>query len=209
MRSFNELAGTWKTGNRLPHWQQDGATYFVTYRLAESIPCGLIERWRKDRQLWLESNPKPWAAETESEYHRRFSREFDHMMDRSLGSCILRNSGIRDLLAGTFEMFEGERYLLHSWVVMPNNVHLLLTMAEGKGLEKAVTSWKNYTERKINELSRGCGAIWQRDYFDWIIRDWDHFANVARYIRRSPVKAKLAAGEYSFFEDDMGRRILG
>jgi REP element-mobilizing transposase RayT len=209
MKFFDELAETRVTRNRLPHWQQDGATYFITYRLADSIPQELIVQWRRERDEWIVQNPQPWDVDTEKEYHRLFSAELDRMMDLGHGSCVLRKPEIHGLLADTFSIFEGKRYLLHSWVVMPNHVHLLLTMAEGHLLEKAVTSWKNFTARRINVLIESTGAVWQKDYFDTIIRDWDHFASVARYIRRNPAKAKLCEGDFRIFEDENVKRILG
>jgi REP element-mobilizing transposase RayT len=209
MRFFDALAETRVTRNRLPHWQQDGATYFITYRLDDSIPKELMDRWRAERNVWMASNPQPWDTDTEYEYHKRFSGELDRIMDRGLGSCVLRNPAIQELLAGNFANFDGKRYLLHAWVIMPNHVHLLLTMSEGSWLEKAVTSWKNYTARRINRISGKSGAVWQQDYFDRIIRDWDHFANVARYIRRNPGKAKLADEDFRIFEDETVKRVLG
>jgi len=168
MKFFDALAETRVTRNRLPHWQQDGATYFITYRLADSIPQVLMNQWRQDREHWMEL-----------------------------------------LLAENFSNFDGKRYLLHSCVIMPNHVHLLLSMAVESWLEKAVTSWKNYTSKRINAITGEGGAFWQKDYFDRIIRDWDHFANVARYIRRNPVKVKLEEGHYRLFEDETVKRILG
>lgn len=38
MRFFNEFVEVRKTGGKLPHLQQPGATYFLTWRLADSIP---------------------------------------------------------------------------------------------------------------------------------------------------------------------------
>jgi len=208
MKFYDELAETRVTRNRLPHWQQDGATYFITYRLADSIPQELISRWRKERDAWIALNPQPWDPDTEAEYHRLFSAELDRMMDLGHGSCVLRNREIQELVADTFRKFEGKRYLLHAWVLMPNHVHILLTMAEGQSLDKAVTSWKNFTARRINVQNESIGAVWQKDYFDTIIRDWDHFAGVARYIRRNPAKAKLGDGEFRLFEDETVHRVL-
>lgn len=131
------------------------------------------------------------------------------MMDLGHGSCVLREPEVRRLVSDTFLKFEGERYLLHSFVVMPNHVHILLTMADGHSLDKSVTSWKNFTARDINLRSERSGAVWQKDYFDTMVRDWKHFASVARYIRRNPGKAKLAEGEFELFEDETVKRVMG
>lgn len=101
------------------------------------------------------------------------------------------------------------RYELHCRVVMPNHVHVLFSLKEGMKLEKVMATWKNYTASRINAELGQEGTLWQKDYFDRMIRDWDHFARVARYIRRNPVKAKLPEGEYSLYESELVRRVLG
>lgn len=67
-------------------------------------------------------------------------------------------------------------------------------MAEGVKLETVVGTWKRHTARRMNVAMGKGGALWQKDYFDRIVRDWKHFTNVARYIRRNPVKARLQEG---------------
>lgn len=86
---YNEFKETRKTRNRLPHWQQDGAGFFVTYRLDDSIPAGMMEKWREEKATWLAKYPQPWDEETESEYHRKFTYELDRLMDCGYGSCVL------------------------------------------------------------------------------------------------------------------------
>ena len=208
MKFFDPLAETLKTRNNLPHWQQSGATYFITYRLADSIPKELIEKWRKERAEWLLENPEPWTAETEAEYHKIFSGEIDRMMDAGHDSCVLREKEFRDILEESFAHFQGSRYLIHSRVVMPNHVHLLFTLSAEIKLEAVISTWKRHTARRINTALGSQGALWQKDYFDRIVRDWKHFANVARYIRRNPAKARLCQGEFTLREDEIVRRVL-
>ena len=65
---------------------------------------------------------------------------------------------------------------------MPNHVHILVSLSVNEDLAKVVASWKSFTSRQINgELGRD-GPLWQKDYFDRLIRDKDHFGNVVRYI---------------------------
>jgi putative transposase len=209
MKFFDPLAETIKTRNNLPHWQQSAATYFVTYRLADSIPKELIDAWRNDRDAWLKDNPEPWSEETEAEYHATFSGEMDRMMDRGHGSCVLRRKEFQAILEESFSHFDGVKYIIHSRVVMPNHVHLLFTLATDVKLETAVGTWKRFTARKINEALGNDGALWQKDYFDRIVRDWKHFTNVARYIRRNPVKAKFSEGDFTLWEDERVKKLLG
>ena len=61
---FNPYDDIRFTANRLPHWQQKGAVYFVTFRLADAVPQHLREQWESDRKAWLRFHrhhgmPKP------------------------------------------------------------------------------------------------------------------------------------------------------
>ena len=125
------------------------------------------------------------------EYHKRFSGAIDRYLDEGLGSCILKKPANAKIVGDAFQHFDHDRYLIHAWVIMPNHVHLLLSLKENIPLESIVTSWKRFTSRSIGE-----GPLWQHDYFDRLIRDWDHFLNVARCICNNPKKAKLPERTY-------------
>jgi len=209
MQFYNEFKDTRRTQNRLPHRQQEGISLFVTYRLNDSIPAELMEKWREEKNRWLTEHPQPWDEETDSAYHRRFTYELDRIMDGGHGSCVLKTAEIRAILEESFRNFDGIRYDMHSWVIMPNHVHLLFSLKEGVKMEKILATWKNYTSTRINESLGQEGTLWQKDYFDRMIRDWDNFARVARYIRRNPVEAKLREGEFSYYEDEIVKRVLG
>ncbi|MBL9151912.1 MAG: hypothetical protein JNK37_05490 [Verrucomicrobiales bacterium] len=56
---FNPYAEIEVTANNLPHWQQPGATYFITFRLADSIPAVRREEWAEHRAVWLANHPEP------------------------------------------------------------------------------------------------------------------------------------------------------
>ena len=95
--------------------------------------------------------------------------------------------------------FDGDRYILHAWVIMPNHVHLLVSMAAGIRLEKVIASWKRFSANQIQQRRGTIGGIWQKDYFDRLIRNEGHFRNVVRYIRNNPVKGNLPVGEYQLY----------
>ncbi|MGC2352137.1 MAG: hypothetical protein WA496_01940, partial [Candidatus Udaeobacter sp.] len=71
MKFFDPHGDIRFTHNRLPHWQQSGAVYFVTFRLADALPEQLLEQWQDERDVWLKFHPLPWSADVEEEYHRR------------------------------------------------------------------------------------------------------------------------------------------
>jgi REP-associated tyrosine transposase len=87
---FNPYDDIRFTANRLPHWQQKGAVYFVRFRLTDAVPRHLPEQWESDREAWLRFHPPLWDAEIEREYHERFSRAIERWLDAGHGSCVLR-----------------------------------------------------------------------------------------------------------------------
>jgi REP element-mobilizing transposase RayT len=198
------------TRNRLPHWEQAGATYFLTFRLADAVPAELLAAYVREKRDWVIAHPgPPWSGEDEKEYHRRFSHRFERWLDRGDGSCLLKARENAAIVADALQHFEGERSMLHSWVIMPNHVHVLFSLSNDQALGSLMHSWKGFSAREINRRSGAAGSIWQKSYFDRIIRDWDHFANCARYIRNNPAKAKLAVGEFLQDESDFVRNLLG
>ena len=198
-----------KTRRRLPHWQQDGKTFFVTFRLNDSVPVHVLNSWREEKQRWLEIHPKPWPADTEMEYQRVFSGTMDRYLDQGFGSCRLARPDHSATTASAIHYFDGSRYVMHAFVIMPNHVHVLLSLMDDHRIAEVVGSWKRFTATVINKTEGTLGAVWMEDHFDRLIRDWDHFINVCRYIDRNPGKAKLPEGHFATYEAPWVRRLMG
>ena len=207
LRFFNPYAEIRHTENRLPHWQQEGAVYFITFRLADAVPLRLRDQWESERETWWKFHPEPWSAETEQEYHERFSGAIERWLDAGHGACLLRRRDCAEIVAETLRHFEGERVIMISSVVMPNHVHALFVQNLEWPLEELLKSWKRFTAREINKLLARSGPLWQRDYFDRLVRDEKHFANCVRYIRRNPEKANLGEDEFILWESETAREI--
>ena len=208
LRFLNGEAPIDRTRRHLPHWQQDGKCYFVTFRLADSLPVSLLRQWTTERDQWLHDHPKPWSAETEAEYHRLFSGAIDRWLDQGMGSCLLREPAHSSVVANAFHHFDGTRYTLHTFVVIPNHVHLLLSLGENAVLADTIATWKRFSATAINNAAGRSGAFWMDDHFDRIIRNWDHFIAVARYIRNNPRKGKLPASSSVLHSAPWVRRLL-
>jgi len=163
LKFLNEFAEIHKTHHRLPHWQQDQACYFLTFRLADSIPTALLSHWREARDRWRLNHPTPWSPETESKYHHLFSAKIDYYLDQGHGSCLLGEPATAAIVANAFQHFNHTRYLLHAWVIMPNHVHLLLSLGESIDLGETVASWKRFTATKIHQIHHSAGPFWQID----------------------------------------------
>jgi REP element-mobilizing transposase RayT len=207
LRFFNPYADIRFTANRLPHWQQEGAVYFVTFRLAYAVPHHLRAQWESEREAWFRVHPQPWDGEMEHEYHERFSGTIERWLDAGHGSCILRRHDCAEIVAEALCYFDGERLAIISSVVMPNHAHALFVQNANWPLEKLLRSWKSFSSRKINSLLGRDGSLWQRDYFDRLVRDQKHFANCVRYIRRNPAKAHLQSRGYILYESELARSI--
>lgn len=204
---FNPYADIRHTENRLPHWQQEGAVYFVSFRLADAVPSHLRIQWESEREAWLKVHPEPWNREIEREYHERFSAAIERWLDAGHGACLLRRRDCAEVVVEALRHFERERVVMISAAVMPNHVHALFVQNPEWPLEKLIRSWKGFTARRINALLDRLGGFWQRDYFDRLVRDEKHFANCVRYIRRNPEKARLAKDEFILWESELAKGI--
>jgi putative transposase len=205
---FNPYGEIRVTQNRVPHWQQDGATYFVTFRLADSLPKNQLDQWRTERDGWLKVHPKPWTAKQDAEYHRQFSARLEGWLDQGAGKCLLSKTETRMLVEAALREFDGARHAHHAWVIMPNHVHALFSLAPRRKLESILHQWKGSSARAINGQLKRAGPVWTKDYFDRMVRDAEHFWRCARYIRRNPMKAKLSADEFTLLESDHVRDVL-
>ena len=122
-----------------------------------------------------------------------------HVIARGVkGNPIFRKAESKQHLLGLLEdVVERFSWSILDWVVMTNHVHVLFCPLVA--MEKLIQGWKGHSARLL-----GKGSIWQSNYRDTLIRDAGHFANVARYIRRNPVKAKLGEGMYTLWEREGG-----
>lgn len=185
----------------------EGRSLFVTFRLADSLPAAFLKNWDQERARWLRQNPEPWSVEKEIEYHARFSGAIERALDVGRGTCLLHRTDCRNVVSDTLGHFDGKRYLQLSFIVMPNHVNALFILNREWLLEKVVRSWKSFPARQINGLFKRSEPLWQRDYFDRLIRDATHFRNCVRYIRRNPEKARLTAGEYTLYEHEISHAV--
>ena len=112
---------------------------------------------------------------------------------KARGARYLQAPEIAAMVETALYHFDGERYQLLAWVIMPNHVHLLLTPDARHSLGEIMRSLKSYTAHEANRLLGRTGKFWFEDYFDRYIRDADHYATVVRYIENNPVKAGLCS----------------
>jgi REP element-mobilizing transposase RayT len=191
----------------LPHWHQPEAVTFVTFRLADAIPAQALTRWVDDRRRWLlarglsaEGDLAATLAllpdEQRKAYLREFGRRFHELLDAGHGSCVLKDPHCSEVVEDALKHFDGIRYHLGRYVVMPNHVHLLVSPMEEHGLSAILKSWKGFTAREINRLNGTSGQVWQHESFDHLVRHAGSLEAFVRYIEENPRKAKLLEGEF-------------
>lgn len=206
-RALNKHDDIRRTRRNLPHWEQEGATYFVTFRLADAVPARLAKQWRDELETWRKFHPEPWDDAAVTEYRKRFLQPREDWLDQGYGSCLLRDSSIATIVANALRFFDDQRYHLDAFVVMPNHVHVLVQPLTGFHLSEIVHSWKSYTARQINKLFGRSGTVWMQESFDRIIRDWDAFVRCRAYITKNPEKARLRRGEFILSTTEKLRNI--
>jgi len=171
----------WYERGYVPHFDGGPIPQMVTFRLIDAFPGTCLKDW----QLEL-STMNPIEAECE----RR--RRIEEYLDKGYGSALLSQPRIAELVSQAVRYFDGDRYDLHAWCVMPNHVHAFLTPKPEMSLPGILHSWKSFTANKANKLLDRHGSFWQREYFDRFVRDQKHFVAAIEYIENNPVKAGLA-----------------
>jgi REP element-mobilizing transposase RayT len=115
----------------------------------------------------------------------------EEYFDRGFGKCSLRDPRIGELMAGALRLWDGKRYRLVAWCVMPNHVLVLFRLLPGYELAAVMRSWKSYTARMANRILGGSGMFWQREYYDRLIRNEEEFERAIRYVMSNPERAGL------------------
>lgn len=178
------------SGN-LPHWRQSGVRYFVTFRLADSIPQVKLRQWQEEKEFWLKRNPEPHTPEQIREFWTLFPERFHRWLDAGYGACTLGRSYVAKLAEGVLRYYDGERYELGAYVVMPNHVHAVVAPLQGYALSSILHTWKSYSAQKINALVGRQGRLWQKETFDHIVRSPEQLERINAYIRDNPKMRKV------------------
>jgi REP element-mobilizing transposase RayT len=170
----------------LPHWSQDGTTYFVTFHLADSLPGRKLAAFREQKKRWLTLNQPPHHERQIQEFRRNFTERIDRWLDAGHGSCILASPQIHQVVKNALTFFDGERYSLGEHVIMPNHVHALVTPLNDHNLNRVVHSWKSFSAKQINRIASSQGPVWHQESFDHIVRNPAQLIRIQEYIRDNP-----------------------
>ena len=176
----------------LPHWRQTGATYFVTFRLADSLPQETIDFIRRMRREIVRLGSHPSAIDLRNRLEQDVSRRFEGSLDEGHGKCLLADSKNAKILYELLQHGCGNRYFLGCSVVMPNHCHVMVRPNEGFDLEKVLGAVKGFSAKQINHRMGTTGVLWQEECYDRIVRDEEHLYRVLQYIGRNRSKCGLS-----------------
>lgn len=199
--------------SRLPHILPIGATFFISYRLADSLPRSIVKKLEKELADEIQVLKKISREDLDveiSKAKKRYFGKFDKQLDiEPFGSCYLQMPEVANLVKDSLFKKDGEWYELLAFCIMPNHVHVLLDMSmqhynEHNGIKTVVELEKKYVQldkimkqikgssaRYINMLLNRSGALWQKDSYDRFVRNEKEWINIVNYILENPVKAGL------------------
>ena len=207
-RFFDPSAKTEITHGDLLHWEQMNAFYFITWRTADSIQQEALASWQSQREAWLWAHgidPKldTWQRDLEHlpeaeyrEFYQLFTTKWHGLLDDCHGECVLRQPELSEIVEASLRHFDGERYSLEAFVVMPNHVHVLAGIPGRGAMQKLCRSWKNFTGMQINKTLGRNGQFWQWESFDHLVRSPASLEKFKAYIVNNPLKARLNPEEY-------------
>jgi putative transposase len=144
----------WHSRGYLPHLDAAEVIQAITFRLADALPRKVIDGWKRELERAVPT------ANAEQKMRERIAR----FEDAGHGCCVLRNPSCAEIVQDALLHFDGERYRLLEWCVMPNHVHVLVHCPKGALLGELVKSWKIHSSREINRMLGRKGSLWAMDY---------------------------------------------
>ena len=190
--SFGEV--TIRERGRLPHWEAEDGIYFVTFRLADSLPEDVRAEIKAEREAVLrvlDKTERELSPTEKRKINSLFSEKIEEYLDNGYGECSLKKNEVGETVADALRHFDGDRYHLFAWCVMPNHVHAVFRTRQTYQLEDILHSWKSFTAHKINKILTREGEFWQREYYDHLVRNQEEFERIIKYVLDNPLKAGL------------------
>ena len=168
----------------VPH-RENKALQSITFRLYDSLPKEVIE------EIKLKLDIKKDDPACNSMQYQRLRQKIAEYEDAGYGQCFLRDERIAAIMQDTLKHFDGERYQLLCWCIMPNHVHVLIEVNEGWSLSKIMHGWRSYTANEANRILGRTGKFWMEEYYDRYIRNDNHLQKTINYILNNPANAGL------------------
>lgn len=195
----------------LPHYQQPGQAYFVTWNLQDAIPAKALKDYtEKLKQMHeyidfaVKSNqPQEQISGLKYEYNilrKKMMKAFEDLLHLK-NKCIvdLSKSENTTIVQEALCFWEGKKLRNYALCVMPNHVHWVFRLFEKDvsnkpvWLEDILKSVKQFSSTQINQFENKKGTLWHKESWDTTIRDERHLYEAIEYTRNNPVKAGLVS----------------
>lgn len=187
----------------LPHIQPPGATLFVTFRLADSLPLTVLRQLKeeaeeREKQIMITADGVEQAALLYRERKQQFGR-WDAALDRAAsGPHWLKQPEIAAIVVESLHYRDGNVFDLDAFSILSNHVHVVFTPREKEDggyypLQTIMHSLKRHTGREGNKVLGREGSFWHHESYDHVVRDRQEWERIVRYVLNNPVKAGLAA----------------
>jgi menaquinone-specific isochorismate synthase len=190
----------------------DDATYFITFRLADSLPKAVLDQIVSERER-IDQTARQQGREISASERQHLKRlttvRIEQYLDSSSGKCSLSVPNVAAIVADTLLLFDEKRYRLFAWCIMPNHVHAVVKIFPANCLADVLHSWKSYTSRQANRILATRGIFWQREYYDHLLRDQVQFERAVGYVLENPVKANLQNWEWVWVRGQGARATAG
>ncbi len=196
---------------KLPHWLPPEATFFITFRLANSLPQSVLQELLAERDRERKQIEAQFSGVRRKEAICRLEKKYFGHFDAWLDRCLepsprwLAEPRVARIVSNYLHKLDGERYHLLAYCIMPNHVHLLI---DTRGFDfrpehsGATTSYpitdtlkqiKGTTARYCNQALGRRGTFWQSESYDHVVRDTSELKRTIWYVLENPVKAGLVA----------------
>ena len=197
----------------LPHIFPEDTPIFITYNLKLNSP-------EKLKQL-LSNKKKEYYTNKKLSYDQVYKFEFqlfdlyDQHLSKNISPRWLMQADLAEIVQRSLIFGNEKFYDLHCFCIMPNHVHVLLTLKKKDvnphSLPYIMQNHKRFTARKCNQLLDRTGQFWHREYFDHYCRTEEEFNSIVWYILNNPVKAKLIKNwqewKFTWIDESLLRNI--
>ncbi len=172
------------------------ATYFITFRLVDSLPAEKLRELERLSDQWELDHPPPRTEDDWQQFFRQNMQRVDDWLDAGSGECWLRHPQCARIVGNSLHHFHGSRCFLSSYCVMPNHVHVLVKPEAPDEPADLLHSWKGFAAKEINKVLGREGPVWEPESYDTLVRDSEHLWKVIRYVGKNPGKAGVPPGEW-------------
>ena len=166
----------------LPHLYLSEGIYFITFRLADSIPSDKVAEVKQ-------ANDK----DIDDKKFERLLRKYDKILDSGLyGNKHLVNPKIAEICKYSLHYPDGKDYKLICYCIMPNHIHLVFELSnKDRDICKIMQSIKRTSARECNKILNRSGKFWQDESYDRLVRDEKELYFIIKYILMNPVSVGL------------------